>query len=80
MGAAVSDHCSCGRVSCARRAAAVTARGVCGVHWPRHVTGPPPATLIPPLAPACEATRGRGGCVTLYQRVSVWAWRWQLAV
>ena len=55
-------------------------RGVCGVLWACHVTGPPPATLIPPLAPACEATRGRGGCVTLYQRVSVWAWRWQLAV
>ena len=55
-------------------------RGVCGVHWARHVTGPPPATLIPPLAPACEATRGRGGCVTLCQRVNVWAWRWQLVV
>ena len=51
-----------------------------GMQLACHVTGPLPATPTLPLAPACEATRGRGGCVTQSQRVSVWAWRRQLAV
>jgi hypothetical protein len=49
------------------------------MQWACHLTDPPRATPTLPLAPACEATRRRGGFATNGQRV-LWAWRWQLAV